>query len=140
MPLPAEIEPASIPPSPPSSDPSDGFAVVGYFPDYRELNPEWGRYLTDILYFSAGTTADGRLDTGRLNEDALNALHEMQGRYGVRVHLSIGGWERSEHFAAMTGDAQARGRFLDELATYVYENKINGVDFGLVKLFDQFRR
>jgi chitinase len=112
-----------------TTDSTQSFAVIGYLPDYRALNPEWGKYVTDIIYFSAEPRTDGTLDTSRFDENVLSQLHEMQGRNGTRLLISIGGWERSTQFAAMTGDIQTRQKFVDILAEYVHENKLNGVDF-----------
>ena len=129
------LPPAPAPESTPNvfstltPDPAQPFAVIGYLPDYRTLDPEWGKYVTDIIYFSAEPRADGTLDTSRFDENVLSQLHEMQGRNGTRLLISIGGWERSTQFAAMTGNIQTRQKFVDNLARYVHENKLNGVDF-----------
>jgi len=112
-----------------TSGPAQPFSVIGYLPDYRTLDPEWGKYVTDIIYFSAEPRADGTLDTSRFDENVLSQLHEMQRRNGTRLLISIGGWERSTQFAAMTGNIQIRQKFVDNLAGYVHENKLNGVDF-----------
>ena len=105
------------------------FPVIGYLPDYREVNPEWGKYLTDIIYFSAEPRADGGLDTGRLDKTVLQKLREMQTNYGARILISIGGWERSDRFAAMAARARTRQRFVESLAEYIFTNKLNGADF-----------
>ncbi len=110
-------------------EPAGNFAVIGYFPDYREFNPEWGKHLTDIIYFSAEPRADGSLDASRFDKNILNQMHQLQGLNRMRILVSIGGWERSAQFAAMTADAQTRHKFVDRLAEYVHENKLNGVDF-----------
>ena len=105
------------------------FAVIGYLPDYRSVNPEWGNFVTDIVYFSAEPRADGTLDASRLDENVLAQLHEMQARYGTRIHISIGGWERGAGFADMTADPQTRAHFVDSLAEYLRNNKLDGADF-----------
>ena len=130
-PLPRAPAPESTPDvfstlTPESAQP---FSVVGYLPDYRALDPEWGKYVTDIIYFSAEPRVDGTLDTSRFDGNVLSQLHEMQGRNGTRLLISIGGWERSTQFAAMTGNIQTRQKFVDNLAGYIHENKLNGVDF-----------
>jgi len=107
----------------------DDFAVIGYFPDYRVLNPAWAQHLTDIIYFSAEPRPDGTLDTSRLNAETMQALHELKVQYGLRVHISIGGWERSSGFAAMTADSDTRGNFVENLTIYVLDNNLDGVDF-----------
>ncbi len=122
----------TLTPTPPgwcSSKSDSGFLIIGYLPDYRELNPEWGKCLTDIIYFSAEPQADGGLDTSRLNENVIQKLREMQAHYGTRILISIGGWERSKQFAAMTANEQTRRHFVESLAEYVHKNKLNGTDF-----------
>lgn len=126
---PTEPAPVSTASPTPEVDSAFPFAVIGYFPDYRELNLEWANHLTDIIYFSAEPRADGTLDASRFDENILSQLHEMQGLYGTRILISIGGWERSGQFAAMTADVQTRHKFVERLAEYVHENKLNGVDF-----------
>ena len=120
---------ASPAPTPTSAPPDSVFSIIGYLPDYRELNPEWGKYLTDIIYFSAEPQANGGLDTSRLDENVLQKIHEMQAHYGTRILISVGGWERSNQFAAMTAREQTRKHFEESLAEYIYQNKLNGADF-----------
>jgi len=104
------------------------FLIIGYLPDYRQINPDWGKCLTDIIYFSAEPQADGSLNTGRLNAGLLRNLQEMQAQYGTRILVSVGGWGRSDQFAAMTANTQSRSRFVQGLAKYIRENKLNGAD------------
>ena len=87
------------------------FLVIGYLPDYRDVNPEWGSCLTDLIYFSAQPKPDGGLDTTLLSESVLTALRATKDRYGTRIFISVGGWERSQGFARMVADPQARKKF-----------------------------
>lgn len=114
------LTPISIPKS---------FAVVGYFPDYRELNPVWAESLTDIVYFSAEPRADGTLDTSRLSEDTWQSLRQLKADHGLRLHLSIGGWERSAGFPKMTSDPATRKKFIGALAEFALAHHLDGMDF-----------
>ncbi len=127
--FPDQPAPVSTASPTPEVDSASPFAVIGYFPDYRELNLEWANHLTDIIYFSAEPRADGTLDAARLSENTLNRLRAIQTEHATRILISIGGWERSGQFAAMTADVQTRHKFVERLAEYVHENKLNGVDF-----------
>jgi len=118
-----------VPPGWCSPKSESNFLIIGYLPDYRELNPKWGKCLTDIIYFSAEPQADGNLNTDRLNENILQGLREMQVNYGTRTFISIGGWERSDQFAAMAAHEQTRKHFVDSLAKYINQNNLNGADF-----------
>lgn len=112
-----------------SSKSNSDFLIIGYLPDYRDLNPEWGKCLTDIIYFSAKPLADGTLDTSNLSQAAFDALQEMKNKYGTRVLISIGGWERSDGFATMVSSAKTRKRFIDALLTFSLNHKLDGADF-----------
>ena len=113
----------------PAPIPADNLAVIGYFPDYRTLNPEWAKHLTDIVYFSAEPRGDGTLDTSRFTKETLDELNILKKQYGLRIHISIGGWERSSGFAAMASDSKGRSRFIGNLTSYLLENDLDGADF-----------
>jgi len=126
--------PTVVSPTPPLPTPllptsSPNFAVVGYLPDYRTLDPAWGRYATDIIYFSASLRTNGELDAARLNAQTLAALREMRDNYGTRIFIAIGGWERSQNFAAVATDPELRARAVQAITTYCLENRLDGVDF-----------
>ena len=113
----------------PSGKPKNGFLVIGYLPDYRDLNPDWGSCLTDIVYFSAQPKPDGSLDTSLLSESTFQALRAMKDRYGTRILMSVGGWERSQGFVPMVTDPQARKSFEDALLAFGLSHALDGVDF-----------
>lgn len=121
--------PATLTALPTSPPPSRDFAIVGYLPEYRTLDPAWGRYVTDVVYFSAGLRADGGLDTTRLDAQTLAALREMRDDYGTRIFVAFGGWERSGGFAAVAVDPALRASVAQTLTAYCLENGLDGVDF-----------
>lgn len=126
LPLPSATLPLPTPkPVPPARE----FAIVGYLPDYRALDPVWGNYVTDIVYFSAGLHASGELDTSRLTAQTLVALREMSATYGTRIYVAIGGWERSQNFAAVATDPKLRAQAVQAITAYCLENGLDGVDF-----------
>jgi chitinase len=127
LPVPAPVSTAS-PTLTMTPSPRD-FAVIGNFPDYRELNPAWTEHLTDILYFSAEPRADGTLDTSRLNEDTWQVLNDLKLQNGIRIHLSVGGWERSSAFAPMTANPSTRGKFINTLIEFALAHNLDGIDF-----------
>jgi GH18 family chitinase len=115
--------------SQPTPQSSLDFPVIGYFPDYRVLNPDWAKNLTDIIYFSAEPRVDGSLDTSRLTEDNWRQLHEWKTQYRLRVHISIGGWERIGGFVDMSTDPETRRIFIENLLHFVLYHDLDGVDF-----------
>ena len=106
----------------------EGFLVIGYLPDYRELQPGWGNCLTDIIYFSAEPLDSGELDTGRFKDETLALLQQMKADYGVRLHVSLGGFNRSGSFSYVVRYPQVRARFVENLVQFCRENNFDGVD------------
>jgi GH18 family chitinase len=107
----------------------DGFVILGYLPEYQTVNPEWGQCLTDILYFSAEPRPDGTLDTSRLSDETWRGLRAMKAEYGTRLHLTVGGWERSAGFSSMTSNPNTRALFVQNLLAFAQENQLDGADF-----------
>ncbi len=108
---------------------SDDFLVIGYLPEYRDFNPSWGSCLTDLIYFSAEPDEDGRLDTRRVNSERLRIMREVKQTYGTRLHLSVGGYDRSEHFIEAVADWKSRRNFVDDVLKFCEANDLDGVDF-----------
>ncbi len=105
------------------------FRVIGYFPDYRVLEPGWGNCLTDLILFSADPLANGDLDISRLTPELLEALREMKQRYGTRIHLAVGGYRRAKAFAEMALEPKRRAKFVKSLTDFVLSNQFDGVDY-----------
>lgn len=122
------LEPAPASTASPTPQETD-FAIIGYLPDYREVDPSWGESLTDIIYFSAEPRPDGSLDTSRLREDIFQSLQALKAQHGTRIHLSVGGWERSSGFPAMSADPAVRRTFLTELLAFARAHHLDGLDF-----------
>lgn len=113
----------------PSGRLTGDFLVIGYLPEYRTLNPAWGNCLTDLVYFSIRPLPDGGLDTSALSAATLQTLREMRRNYGTRIHVSIGGWGRSDDFAPMATRPAIRKKFVENLVSSCLENALDGVDF-----------
>jgi GH18 family chitinase len=131
-PHPTPPEPAPVSTASPTltvTPASAPFVVIGYFPDYRVLNPYWAASLTDIIYFSAEPRADGTLDTSRLNEETWAQLQKMKTQRAIRIHLSIGGWERGGGFPELTANPNTRRAFIKNLLDYLSAHNLDGVDF-----------
>lgn len=105
------------------------FSVIGYFPDYRDFNTEWGKVVTDFIYFSAEPSINGDLDTSRLQADALQGMQEMKSLYGTHLFISIGGYERSEHFGTVVTNPALREQFATQIIRFAEENQLDGIDF-----------
>jgi chitinase len=133
-PSPALISTGSQTPAPsgwcsPPGRLKSGFLVIGYLPDYRNLEPEWGNCLTDLIYFSAEPRSDGTLDTSLVNPLTIARMREMKSRYGIRLHFSVGGYRRSENFSAVVTNPQRRQTLIDDLLRFAESNALDGIDF-----------
>lgn len=104
------------------------FSIIGYLPDYRDLNPQWAQSLTDIIYFSAEPAPDGTLDSSRLSEDTLKQLADLKVKFGTRIYISIGGWERSSGFAPMAKNPELRAMFIQNVLAFALAHNLDGVD------------
>ena len=110
-------------------DASEKPRLVGYLPYGRAAALEVGRFpgLTDLMLFSGEPRADGSLDATRLDKTPWEKVTAVRAS-GTRVHLCLGGWGRSRHFAAVTADPARRARFVAEVARYCAERGLDGVD------------
>ena len=106
--------------------------VVGYFPDYKihSVDDSVAGNLTDVIFFSIEPKVDGGLDLGRFGTEARGKLNTMRAfNPGLRVHIAVGGWGRSDGFAAMSLDSLARRRFVNSLRTLCQTYNLAGVDY-----------
>lgn len=107
------------------------YAVVGYIPNYhvdRLEQFDLGR-LTDLIFFSIEPTADGGVDRQTLTQETLSHLQSLKAKHGFRLLVSVGGWGRSNHFAAMARNLANRRRFIVELTRFCVNNQFDGVDY-----------
>ena len=104
------------------------FAVVGYLPEYR-LDVVRGadlRPCTDLVYFSLLPNADGSLpEIGEVTRDRLRKLKTAA---DARLLVCVGGWGKSDRFAAVCGDDERRSRLVGEFASLCEGDLFDGVD------------
>jgi chitinase len=107
------------------------FSVVGYLPFYevKGFDPAVGKYLTDLIYFSIEPTADGELSDRDISRDVIEQLHKMRDEHHTRIEIAIGGWGRAKAMPQVALDPQKRKRFIEALAKYCDDHKLDGVDF-----------
>jgi GH18 family chitinase len=104
--------------------------VIGYLPDYRlaSVDPAVGRYLTDLVYFSAEPDPSGDVEVRGLKPEGLRALKEIKSRHRVALHLCVGGWGRSRGFARLAAEPRSRERFAVALTRFCLDNGFDGAD------------
>ncbi len=106
------------------------FRVAGYLPDYRwaHLDLDSLGRLTDVILFSAEPNADGSLNMTRLQAAPWEKLLTFKTKHRVRLLLAVGGWERSDHFAAMAASEQGRQRFVGDVLQTALAKRLDGID------------
>ncbi|HEV3022178.1 MAG TPA: glycosyl hydrolase family 18 protein [Pirellulales bacterium] len=111
--------------------PANGrFRVIGYLPEYRmrHLDPDVGKYLTDLVYFSVEAGPAGEFKRDRLKSEHLATLRAIKKKHGVALFLCVGGWGRSADFAPMAASADARRKFVAAATQFCLENRFDGID------------
>lgn len=105
--------------------------IIGYSmnPASPTVLEQSSRYITDLVYFSVEPTAEGDIDTRHINPAMDAAVTRLIEAHGVRVHLAVGGWGRSEHFAAISRNSESRAAFITKLIGFCKERGLSGVDY-----------
>jgi hypothetical protein len=105
--------------------------IVGYLPDYRvdAIDVSVGQFVTDLIFFSLEPTDYGTLDDSRFNISIQNKLAQIKNEYDIRIHVALGGWERSSGFAAMATNDTLRADFIEELTYFCQDYDFDGVDY-----------
>lgn len=105
--------------------------IAGYLPDYRieAISESFADQITELIYFSIEPKTNGDLDLTRINAQTLSLLQKMKNEHGLRLTLAVGGWGRSDGFAAMSTTKNSRDAFIENLRNYCLENYFNGIDY-----------
>ncbi|MCA9052656.1 MAG: glycoside hydrolase family 18 protein [Planctomycetaceae bacterium] len=107
-----------------------GFVVAGYLPDYRLSG--WSKEtgpVTDVIFFGMSAPANGVFDPLAIAEENITAVREVKEKSNCRILFTVGGWERSEGFAALAGDERLRTEFIREAAAFCLQSGIDGIDY-----------
>ncbi len=109
---------------------ADGFRVGGYLPGPAARRVDFSKIegIDELFLFSAETGPLGELDTSWLDRLPWPDLHAWAELNGARLILCVGGWERSEHFAAMASTRETRAAFIEAAIEYCSTHKIQGID------------
>jgi len=104
--------------------------IVGYFPYWESGDVSSIDYskVTDIIYFHIWPNSDGSLNTNAVNYYDLNIIRDKAHSSGVRVLITVGGGGVSDEFPIMVSDDVARSNFVNNVADFVLDNNLDGVD------------
>ena len=104
--------------------------IAGYLPAWSIANYELARLkpATDVLYFSIQPNPDGTLDLSDIAAADLPRLRRAKEKYGFRLLICCGGWERSAGFYPMASHPEKRKRFVDNALAFCQVNQFDGID------------
>lgn len=113
----------------------DGFAVVGYLPEWRFGGTDWDATcasLTHLLLFSMEVATDAKLTaTDRFpSPDAMITLREAAATHGTKLLLSLGGNSRTNGFPVVAVNKKLRRKLVRNLAHFCVLHGLHGVDYN----------
>ncbi len=108
---------------------SDQPRIVGYLPEYRvgTIDPTIGKSLTDVVFFSIDPQPGKPLRHAQW-EAAKPLLMTWKKDYGVKVTITLGGWNRSSGFPKIAATEASRRAFSTAVLKLCREYELNGVD------------
>ena len=106
------------------------FRVSGFLPDYLVglVAPEVGRQLDELILFSIELRPDGTLNESRLTEKHWQGTAALRQTPGLKTSICVGGWDRSEGFAAICQSPALRQKTGRELIQYCRVHQLSGVN------------
>ena len=106
------------------------FRIVGYLPEYRvaDLDREAIRSLTDLIFFSVFPEAAGKFGSQVLDDPATQKLLKEVREQKIRLHLCVGGWDRSKGFPELAETADSRQQFAAGALAFCREHEFAGID------------
>ena len=113
-----------------SAEQADTFRIIGYLPEYRiaTYDIDQAKHLSDLIYFAVSPSETGDAGIGRIKPETIKLLKKIRETHGVRIHLCLGGWNRSKGFAALSASAEARKKLATQLVPFCTEHGFAGVD------------
>lgn len=106
------------------------FRIGGYLPDYRvsSIRADVGTQLDDLILFSIELRADASLDEKRWSALQWQGTTELRQNRRLRTLICVGGWDRSEGFAAVCQSPPLRQKAAANLVTYCQKYQLSGVN------------
>jgi GH18 family chitinase len=107
--------------------------VSGFFPDWVDpslLSKVQYSKLTDIFFAFIQPDASGNLSTTTAGSQTTILVPLVTNGHaaGSKVHISIGGANNSGNFSSVVGSASNRTNFVNNVATYIQSNDLDGVN------------
>ncbi|MBN1680485.1 MAG: glycoside hydrolase family 18 protein [Anaerolineae bacterium] len=126
------------------------YRVVGYYPSYAIYEDYFvtdikASQLTHLIYASIDVSANGQCVSGDIWTDAqysypddqptlrlrgnFRQLQLLRGEHpNLKILMSVGGWEYSEHFSDAAATEQSRQRFARSCVAFMRQYLFDGID------------
>jgi len=107
------------------------FDVIGYSmnPASPIVQEHASKHITDLVYFSVEPAPDGSIDMRGVSAEGFDAVQELISEREIRVHLAVGGWGRSDHFAEACETEGSRAILIQALVDLCGQHGLSGVDY-----------
>ncbi|KIH54844.1 glycosyl hydrolase, family 18, partial [Ancylostoma duodenale] len=120
-----------------------GKRIVGYYTGWgtREATVDQIRLLTHVIFAFVATYPDGSIGFGAVSDepnqdDAVQAEQRFTdlrrkariANAGVKIFFAVGGWGNSQHFSTIAADRKKRAKFVDQVADFLRNQRIDGID------------
>lgn len=105
--------------------------IIGYAmnPASPIVQEHSAQYISDLICFSVEPNPDASINLTNMSKAGFAAARHLAATHGVRIHLAVGGWGRSEHFAAACRTPESRSIFINGLLQLCIENDLSGIDY-----------
>ncbi len=84
--------------------------------------------MTDLVYFAVSPRPNGDAGLDQIKPETLKSLENIRAKSNVRLHLCLGGWNRSKGFAPLSASPEARQRLAEQLVVFCQKHRFAGVD------------
>lgn len=104
--------------------------IAGYLPSWAMADYDLSKLkpATDVLYFSIQPNANGTLNLDDIDQTYIPKLRQAKARYGFRLLICCGGWERSAGFYPMASDNAKRTKFVNAALSFCQTKGFDGID------------
>src|SRR5690348_4277576 len=106
------------------------FRVVGYFPSWQgSVSGIQFSKITHVNYAFLLPNSDGSLQAID-NASKLSSLVTAAHNAGVKVCISVGGWNNGDDsaFRSLAGNSTSRNNFVNNIVNFINQYNLDGVD------------
>ncbi|EFO85832.1 hypothetical protein CRE_01672 [Caenorhabditis remanei] len=110
-----------------------GKRVIGYYSEFEsvDITKHQISKLTHAVFAYVEMTHEGKLKfkTEMAKNRFMSLKYKSRSvKSDVKVMISIGGYENSQHFSSVTEDSEKKTVFINSIVSFLKEHKIHGID------------